>query len=158
MVCLDFASMTEFGAYIAIPTRRNFLRNYKASMAYISAIQVSARSGSDLKSTSDIRYAACSRTTPLSIQTGGHPAIDDGPAGVIRTAKTTSRSPTPRSWARTQSFAKTPTPRTRQPPVAAQRQRDPDRVLTTTLKPNAIDGQDLDCPPCQGPKPGSQPA
>lgn len=40
MVCLDFVSMTDFEAYLASPTHRDFLKNHQPSMAYITAIQV----------------------------------------------------------------------------------------------------------------------
>jgi hypothetical protein len=40
MVCLDFASMTDFEAYLASPLHRDFLATHQPSMAYITAIQV----------------------------------------------------------------------------------------------------------------------
>ena len=40
MVCLDFASMGDFEAYLASPLHRDFLATHQPSMAYITAIQV----------------------------------------------------------------------------------------------------------------------
>lgn len=40
LVCMDFASMTEFEAYLAHPMHANFLGTHQKSMAYITAIQV----------------------------------------------------------------------------------------------------------------------
>jgi hypothetical protein len=40
MVCMDFASMAEFEAYLASPLHRDFLQEHQPSMAYITAIQV----------------------------------------------------------------------------------------------------------------------
>lgn len=40
MVCLDFASMADFEAYLASPLHRDFLQAHQPSMDYISAIQV----------------------------------------------------------------------------------------------------------------------
>jgi hypothetical protein len=41
MVCLDFASMADFEAYLADPLHVDFLKTHQSSMAFITAIQVS---------------------------------------------------------------------------------------------------------------------
>lgn len=45
MVTMDFASMTDFEAYLASPLHRDFLQTHQPSMAFITAIQVSIESG-----------------------------------------------------------------------------------------------------------------
>ena len=40
MVSMDFASMTDFEAYLASPAHRDFLGTHQPSMAFITAIQV----------------------------------------------------------------------------------------------------------------------
>ena len=40
LVCMDFASMTEFEAYLAHPRHVDFLKKHQASMEFITAIQV----------------------------------------------------------------------------------------------------------------------
>ena len=40
MVCMDFASMADFEAYLASPLHRDFLQTHQPSMAFITAIQV----------------------------------------------------------------------------------------------------------------------
>lgn len=40
LVCMDFASMTDFEAYLAHPLHAKFLSTHQNSMAYITAIQV----------------------------------------------------------------------------------------------------------------------
>ena len=40
MVCLDFASMSDFEEYLASPLHRDFLATHEPSMAFITAIQV----------------------------------------------------------------------------------------------------------------------
>ena len=40
MVEMEFASMTDFEAYLASPLHRDFLQTHQPSMGYITAIQV----------------------------------------------------------------------------------------------------------------------
>jgi hypothetical protein len=40
MVCLDFASMTDFEAYLAHPLHVDFLATHQPAMEFITAIQV----------------------------------------------------------------------------------------------------------------------
>ena len=39
MVCMDFASMADFEAYLAHPLHANFLKTHQPSMEFITAIQ-----------------------------------------------------------------------------------------------------------------------
>jgi len=40
LVCMDFASMTDFEAYLAHPRHVDFLKTHQPSMDFITAIQV----------------------------------------------------------------------------------------------------------------------
>lgn len=48
MVTMDFASMSDFEAYLASPLHRDFLETHQPAMAFITAIQVPIESAASL--------------------------------------------------------------------------------------------------------------